>query len=146
MDKSVEFCWILFKYSLSLLLRVKKILTIALVAFCFWVAPTASAHVILENPNTAETELNVMPFTVYPNPLTSSKLVVNINFASSGADVTFSISNVLGQSVYTHKLSANDYSNGSFSADLSNLSLDKGIYLMKMSSGDKTSVQKLVVK
>lgn len=91
-------------------------------------------------------EDNVLPFTVYPNPLSTGKLVVNLGFEQSNADVSFSIINVLGQPVYTYAVTAKDYTNGSFSVDLSNISVDKGIYFMKMSLGDKSSVQKLVIK
>lgn len=109
-------------------------------------APVAQAHVTLDNPGVAVEAADLMPFTVYPNPLSSNKLVVNISFNQATSPVTFTISNVLGQVVFTHKLSNEDYAKGSFTADLSTLSLDKGIYLMKMTRGDKTAVQKLVVK
>ncbi len=89
---------------------------------------------------------NVMPFTVYPNPLTANKLVVNLAFDQPIGDVVFSISNVLGQQLFSYTITSKDFTNGSFSVDLSNQNLEKGIYLMKMSRDDKSSVQKLVVK
>lgn len=108
--------------------------------------PMVQAHVAAVNPATTMETADLMPFTVYPNPLSSNKLVVNVDFNETISPVTFTISNVLGQVVFTHKLSNEDYAKGSFTADLSTLSLDKGIYLMKMTRGDKTAVQKLVVK
>jgi len=89
---------------------------------------------------------NVLPFTVYPNPLTTGKLMVNIGFEQPNAEVTFSINNVLGQLIFSYVVSAKDYTNGSFTVDLTNINFDKGIYLIKMSLGDKSSVQKLVIK
>lgn len=111
---------------------------------CF-VEVNSNAH-NLTTPNPLEETEKVMPFSVYPNPLTSSKLVITLDFAMQASDVTFSISNVLGQTVFQHKLTSKDYSEGTFTADLSSLSLEKGIYLMKMTMDGKTNVQKLVIK
>ena len=104
------------------------------------------ANSVTDNPSVVLTQDIVLPFTVYPNPLTTNKLVVNIDFEQTTIPVIFSISNVLGQSVYQYTLTPDDFKNGSFTAEFGNLSLDKGIYLIKMSRGDKTSVQKLVIK
>lgn len=125
---------------------MKRILTIILFSAIIWTTPNAYGHGIADNPSVVVVQDVVMPFTVYPNPLTTRKLVVNVEFEQTSIPVTFSISNVLGQSVFTYTLTSEDYKNGSFSADLGDLSLDKGLYLMKMSRGDKTSVQKLVIK
>jgi hypothetical protein len=100
----------------------------------------------MTTPNPMELSEKIMPFSVYPNPLTSKKLVITLGFATQASEVTFSISNVLGQTVFNHKLTSRDYATGTFTADLSSLSLEKGIYLMKMTMDGKTNVQKLVIK
>jgi len=125
---------------------VKKVILICLLILALGPIPMVQAHTTADIPSVTVEAADVMPFTVYPNPLSSNKLVVNINFTKTENSVTFSISNVLGQVVFTHKLSTEDYGKATFTADLSTISLDKGIYLMKMSRGDKTTVQKLVVK
>jgi hypothetical protein len=125
---------------------VKRIVIIILLILALGPNPMVQAHVIADNPASTMETADLMPFTVYPNPLSSNKLVVNVNFNETISPVTFTISNVLGQVVFTYKLSKEDFDKGSFTADLSTLSLDKGIYLMKMTRGDKTAVQKLVVK
>ena len=78
------------------------------------VSPSANAYLVMDNPSAITTQQDVMPFSVYPNPLTSKKLVVNVDFEETTVPVTFTISNVLGQAVFTYKLSSDDYKNGSF--------------------------------
>ena len=123
---------------------MRKILSLILILFCICNLSNVNAETELPSPK--EVNEQIMPFSVYPNPLTGKKLVISLNFATQAADVTFSISNVLGQTVFTHKLSAKDYTNGSFTADLSNLDLKKGIYLIKMTMDSKSNVQKLVIR
>jgi len=108
-------------------------------------APALKSHQMSSTPVDGVQD-NVLPFTVYPNPLTAGKLMVNIGFEQPSTDVVFSINNILGQLVFSYSVAAKDYTNGSFTVDLSNINIDKGIYLMKMSLGDKSSVQKLVIK
>lgn len=118
----------------------------SLVLILFFAINTGYVVAESEAPATVGVNEQIMPFSVYPNPLTGNKLVISLNFATQAADVTFSISNVLGQTVYTHKLSSTDFTNGNFTADLSSLDLEKGIYLIKMTMDSKSNVQKLVIR
>lgn len=88
-----------------------------------------------------------VPFKLYPNPLTGEVLQVNFEMVyKPGQNYEFIITNVIGQTVYTHKISEDEIKRGNFTVRLDNIKLDKGVYLTKFVSGDNSSVQKLVVR
>ena len=120
------------------------------ILYCLILLAFSCFNTALKADNAAPTPTavldNTLPFTVYPNPLTTNKLIINIGFDQPTSEVKFSVSNVLGQEIFTYTLTAKDYTNGSFTVDFSSYNLDKGIYLMKMSKDGKSSVQKLVIK
>lgn len=75
--------------------------------------------------------------TVYPNP---SNGTVNMNLNNIlGAKVAVSISNVLGQEVFSTVTN-----NNTLTADLSNV--EKGIYFVKINNNNNISVKKVYVK
>ena len=79
----------------------------------------------------------IISFRMYPNPTTSSK-IVNIQ-NTTGNQVN--IYNILGQEVFRAKI------NNSNSTQTLNLSaLQTGLYFVKISDGQNTSVKKLIVK
>jgi hypothetical protein len=77
-------------------------------------------------------ENNLIDFTVYPNPATD---LVNINSANS-ID-SYSIYDLTGRVVKNSNPNSNN-----FRIDVTSLS--KGVYLVKLNSGDKTSSVKLI--
>lgn len=86
-------------------------------------------------------------FKMYPNPMTGDVLQVSFDFEyKSGQSISFVITNVIGQEVYSHNLSEEEMRRGTFTIKLDQIKLDKGIYLTKMINGDHSSVQKLVVR
>ena len=90
---------------------------------------------------------NPVAFKMYPNPMTGDVLQVNFDFEFRHGQVfSFVITNVIGQVVYTHTLTDDEVKKGSFTINLEQLKLDRGIYLTKMINGDHSSVQKLVVR
>lgn len=86
-------------------------------------------------------------YKMYPNPMTSDVLEVSFNLNQKNIKaLTFTISNVIGQVVYQHTLSEDEFKKGSFTVKLDDFKLEKGFYLSKLSSGDHTTVQKLIVR
>ncbi|NQW43124.1 MAG: T9SS type A sorting domain-containing protein [Bacteroidetes bacterium] len=90
---------------------------------------------------------NILGYKMYPNPLSGDILNINFSFDNKqGVTYTFTISNIIGQAVYTHILTDDEIKKGYFSIDVENFKLDKGIYLTKMTNGGANNVQKLVVR
>lgn len=88
-----------------------------------------------------------VPYKMYPNPLYGSELQIKYDFEFKAGQVyVFSITNIIGQSIYTHTLTEDEVKRGIFTIDTEDIKLDKGIYLTKMINGDHSSVQKLVVR
>lgn len=90
---------------------------------------------------------NILGYKMYPNPLSGDVLQIThtLDF-KQGVDYTFTITNIIGQAVYTHTLTDEEVKKGSFTIDLENIKLDKGIYLTKMSNSGSNTIQKLVVR
>ncbi len=59
---------------------------------------------------------------------------------------TFVITNVIGQSVFTHAVTDDEVKKGHFTVNVEDLQLDKGVYLTKLHNGEHSSVQKLIVR
>ncbi len=86
-------------------------------------------------------------YKMYPNPLSGSELQIKFDFEfKTGQTYVFTITNIIGQSIYTHILTEDEVKKGLFTLDTEEIKLDKGIYLTKMVNGDHSSVQKLVVR
>ncbi len=95
----------------------------------------------------AKADVNPVAFKMYPNPMTGDVLQVNFDFEfKQGQVFSFVITNVIGQVVYTHTLTDEEVKRGSFTINVQQLDLEKGIYLTKMINGDHSSVQKLVLR
>ncbi|MDC9723852.1 MAG: zinc-dependent metalloprotease family protein [Urechidicola sp.] len=78
-------------------------------------------------------------FNVYPNP---SNGKVNINL-SSLEDVQISLFDISGRMLYSQK--HNNYS-GLFNKEINFGKLSSGVYLLKILSGDKEAVKKLIIQ
>jgi hypothetical protein len=108
---------------------------------------TISIFTSTSNFAVAGTNGNVLGYKMYPNPLSGDVLQVNFSLENKqGVTYTFTISNIIGQAVYTHVLTDDEIKKGNFTIDLENVKLDKGIYLTKMTNGGANNVQKLVVR
>lgn len=86
-------------------------------------------------------------FNITPNPVVGSYF--NIDFGFKYAEfpkAVVVITNVLGQTVYTHALTAADYSNGFIKINVSESKLDKGIYLVQIKSGEANKTLRLVIR
>jgi hypothetical protein len=84
---------------------------------------------------------------MYPNPMTSDVLEVSIQSGVKNLkNLTFVISNVIGQLVYEYNITEEDLKKGVFVVKLDQIKLEKGFYLTKISNGEFSTVQKLVVR
>jgi hypothetical protein len=125
---------------------MKRILLFAICVLCF---STTQADVV-ERDNTVVNNivLQLPDFEVYPNPATGDKIQINlknIGFKHSD-DVTLTVTNVIGQQVYTHIVSQSDIAAGNFKISLAENNIGKGIYFIKLVYGEHTSLKKLVVR
>lgn len=102
------------------------------------------------NDNDVTTEVTTIKpdFEVYPNPATGSEILISLKNLEykSGSEVKLTISNVIGQVLFTYYLTDADLANGSFKVNLSENDIRKGMYFLKISSGDQNTLKKLIVK
>ncbi|MBC7426307.1 MAG: T9SS type A sorting domain-containing protein [Bacteroidia bacterium] len=106
------------------------------------------ANDFLYNP-LIESKLPTDPFsfTIYPNPVVGDELQISFDISEKPSKaVVFTITNVIGQNLYTYSLKEEDFRNGKFTINLDELKLEKGIYLIKMTSGENSKIQKLVLR
>jgi hypothetical protein len=86
-------------------------------------------------------------YKMYPNPMTSDFLDINFNITNKSIkDVDFIITNVIGQVVFSYRLTDDEVKKGTFKIKLDQIKLEKGFYLAKLSAGENSSVQKLIVR
>ena len=78
--------------------------------------------------------------TLYPNPANG---FVKVNFSESPkTDISFTISDILGNKIETYTFKAAD----TISCDFSQLNLINGMYLINIEYGDHVILKKLLVK
>lgn len=88
-----------------------------------------------------------LSYRLFPNPMTSDNFEVTFTVQNKNSkNLDFTISNVLGQVVFNYHLTDDDIKKGSFSVKLDQLKLEKGFYLTKLTDGEHTNVQKLIVR
>ena len=76
---------------------------------------------------------NILDFIIYPNPNTGNFIVEGVK---SNSDLT--VTDMLGQIVYYTKVNSDKLE--------LNLSLSKGVYFIKIESGEKNVIKKIIVK
>jgi len=92
-------------------------------------------------------KVSVLGYKMYPNPLSGDMLQITHSLdIKQGVSYIFTISNIIGQAVYTHTLTDEEVKKGNFTINLENIKLDKGFYLTKLSNGSNNAIQKLVVR
>ena len=78
--------------------------------------------------------------TMYPNPANG---FVKINFSETPkTDISFTISDILGNKIETYTFKASDI----ITCDFSGLNLINGMYLIKIEYGDQVVLKKLLIK
>lgn len=86
-------------------------------------------------------------FTLNPNPVTGTWFHINLAFAESDyPNARFSISNVLGEVIYTAPIKKTEFAGAKVRVDIAELKLDKGVYFVQVFGGDKSKILRLVVR
>jgi hypothetical protein len=86
-------------------------------------------------------------FTLHPNPVTGTWFHINLAFAESDyPNARFSISNVLGEVVYSAPIKKTEFAGARVRVDIADLKLDKGVYFVQVSGGEKSRILRLVVR
>lgn len=86
-------------------------------------------------------------FNITPNPVIGNYFNIDLGFKfTEFPKAVVVITNVLGQTVYTHSLTAADYANGFVKINVSESKLDKGIYLVQIKSGEANKTLRLVIR
>jgi hypothetical protein len=79
--------------------------------------------------------------------MTSDFLDINFNITNKSLkEIDFVITNVIGQVVFSYRLTDDEVKKGTFKIKLDQIKLEKGFYLAKLSAGENSSVQKLIVR
>jgi hypothetical protein len=95
----------------------------------------------------APTDGRELHFSISPNPVIGTHVLVSFSEASlKNGQVQLSITNVIGQSLYAHLINQSDIERGSIRIEIADLKLSKGLYFVKMASGEQSFTQKLVLR
>ena len=101
---------------------------------------------VLVNDTKTELDFNKPEFDVYPNPASGSEILISLKNYKNKVGSTLTISNVIGQVLFTYIITDSDLLNGSFKVNLAENDIRKGMYFLKLSSGEQSTLKKLVVK
>jgi hypothetical protein len=126
--------------------QMKRILFIALIISSINMMAIDGASSINNNEIKIESNIIKPVFDVYPNPATGNEILINLKDFKNNAGSTLTISNVIGQVLFTYHITQADIENGSFKINLSENEIRKGMYFLKLSSGEQSTLKKLVVK
>jgi len=86
-------------------------------------------------------------FTLHPNPVTGTWFHINLAFSESDyPNAKFSISNVLGEVIYAAPIKKTEFAGAKVRVDVADLKLDRGVYFVQVSGGDKSRILRLIVR
>ncbi|MEN8138126.1 MAG: putative Ig domain-containing protein [Bacteroidota bacterium] len=94
--------------------------------------------IVVEGNNLSNGELSLSEFSIYPNPVVGG--VLNINLPKSEQDISLSIYNINGRLVYNTVV---DKESLKFTG---NVNLDKGLYLVRITSFKFDFTKKLIIE
>lgn len=101
---------------------------------------------VIEDNNKVGMDIIKPEFAVYPNPATGNEILISLKNFKNNAGSVLTISNVIGQVLFTYHITEADIANGNFKVYLSEHEIRKGMYFLKISSGEQSTLKKLVVK
>lgn len=122
---------------------VRKLLCLLIILFATKAALPLAAGVLPPN-----THLEPGPvFTLHPNPVTGTWFHINLAFSESDyPNAKFSISNVLGEVIHEAPIKKTEFAGAKVRVDIAELKLDRGVYFVQVSGGDKSRILRLVVR
>ncbi|WP_445749089.1 T9SS type A sorting domain-containing protein [Polaribacter sp.] len=97
---------------------------------------TSWSDVVPSNNTASVKNNNIEGFATYPNPVTSDNFTITSN---SGDKKEVTIFNVLGKKVLSTSFSGTK-------ADINVAAISSGIYILKVSEGEKAAISKLIIK
>ncbi|MFB0924979.1 MAG: T9SS type A sorting domain-containing protein, partial [Vicingaceae bacterium] len=88
---------------------------------------------------------NVVGFSVYPNP-TSSSAKISFNLVKGVANLTIKVRNAVGQ-IVTDVINGESFDAGKYTLNVDQeKKLSSGLYFIEFNADDKIQVQKLIVR
>lgn len=100
-----------------------------------------------QQPATRTLASSTIDFTISPNPVSGNSFTLFFDFKTPlQGDVTVSITNLIGQTIYSKVLSDADVKAGNVRFSIDDLKLDKGFYMIKLSYNASSQFQKLVIR
>lgn len=97
---------------------------------------TAQYGFAQNTPNNAAIQQNIEALSIYPNPVSNGKTIINIT-SKLNATKRIEFYDVLGKQIYSTVLSGREL-------NISNLS--RGVYLLRITEGSVSETRKLVIK
>lgn len=92
---------------------------------------------------------NPLGLTISPNPVTDGTVTLHFKMLKTNIpteNASIQLTNLIGQQVYTLKLSQNDLTKGYIRLEIEQLNLDKGIYFVKFSVAEYSKIQKMILR
>jgi Secretion system C-terminal sorting domain len=86
---------------------------------------------------------NISALAVYPNPASDGNITFLYDLGKNVQNVDIQLFNIAGQSVFNQKVV---YTEGLQQFEMPQLNLHSGIYFARVSSGNKSLIQKLIIK
>ena len=86
---------------------------------------------------------DISSLAIYPNPATDGNITLVYDLGKNAQNVDIQLFNIAGQSVFTQKI---PYTEGLQQFAMPQLNLNSGIYFARVSSGNQSLIQKIIVK
>ena len=86
-------------------------------------------------------------FSLNPNPVTGTWFYINLEFSETDfPNAKYAISNVLGEVVFSAPIKKTEFAGAKVRVDIADLKLNKGLYFVQVTGGDKSKILRLVVR
>jgi len=79
-------------------------------------------------------------FSLNPNPVTGTWFYINLEFSETD------FPNVLGEVVFSAPIKKTEFAGAKVRVDIADLKLNKGLYFVQVTGGDKSKILRLVVR
>lgn len=123
-----------------------KVFAIAFSILLLGSAPGVVNAATFAGPVTTVTE-PAPGFSLNPNPVTGTWFYINLEFSETDfPNAKYAISNVLGEVVFSAPIKKTEFAGAKVRVDIADLKLNKGLYFVQVTGGDKSKILRLVVR